>query len=297
MVQRDEMRSPVLLSVIVPAYNEEESIRGTLDDLIESLSNLAITYEIVVVDDGSEDDTPRMVSENESVTLVRHPYNMGYGAALKTGIRKSRGRFILITDADGSYPAREIPRLLEYKDRFDMVVAARIGENVHMPLMRRPAKFVLTKLADFLVNRKIPDLTSGMRVFKRETAQRFLNLLPSGFSFTATITLTYLCKDYSVKYVPISYSRRRGKSKINPLRDTIAFASLIVRTVTYFNPLKVFGFFAITLFCAAAAVFAWSTYFLGRLMDVTTIVLLIASVQVGLFGLLADVVTKKLDKD
>jgi len=280
------------LSVVVPTYNEEQSIDNVLDELKKTLSNIGVPYEIIVVDDGSNDNTVEIVKRKEDIVLVQHPINRGYGAALKTGIRHSNGEFILIMDADGTYPAKEIPKLLQYKDQYDMVVGARIGERVKITFARRPAKFLLSKLANYLMGVKIPDLNSGMRIFRKKAVERFLHILPSGFSFTATITLVYLSKDYLIKYVPIDYRQRKGKSKINPIKDTLSFASLIIRTITYFNPLKTFMSVSSVLFATAVAVFAYSMFILGKVMDTTIAVLVVASIQVALFGLLADLVSK-----
>lgn len=281
------------ISVVIPAYNEEVGIDTVLDELQKTISKTNLRYEIIVVDDGSEDKTADVVRKRKEIILIQHLTNKGYGAALKRGIRKSRGDFIVITDADGTYPAKEIPKLLEYKDDYDMVVGARIDKKAKIPLFRRPAKFFLSKLANYLAGTKIPDLNSGMRIFRKKTAEQFINILPSGFSFTTTITLAYLSNDYLVKYVPIGYHERKGKSKISPVRDALGFTLLIITTITYFNPLKVFLPIGLALFAAAIAVFAYSTFILGKFMDVTTIVLVVASIQVCLFGLLADLVVRR----
>lgn len=281
------------VSIVIPVYNEEKAIEKVISDIKEVLKETGWKYEIIVVDDGSTDETPKILKKIQDIKLIVNDENMGYGAALKGGIRKSRASFVVITDADGTYPAKEIPKLLECKDDYDMVVGARIDKKVKIPLSRRPAKFFLSKLANYLAETKIPDLNSGMRIFRKETVEQFLNILPSGFSFTTTITLAYLSNDYLVKYVPIDYHERKGKSKISPVRDALGFTSLIIRTITYFNPLKVFLPVGLALFSAAIIVFAYSTFFLGRFMDVTTIVLVVASIQVCLFGLLADLVVRR----
>lgn len=281
------------VSVVIPAYNEEKAIEKVITDIEKALNAGKRKYEIIVVDDGSTDETPSILKKIQGIELIVNDENRGYGAALKRGIKKSRGNIIIITDADGTYPNKDIPRLLEYADQYDMVVGARTGKNVKIPLYRRPAKWFLTKLANYLSESKIPDLNSGMRTFKRDTILQFFNILPSGFSFTTTITLAYLNNDYSVKYVPIDYHSRKGESKIRPVKDTLGFISLIIRTITYFNPLKVFLPVGLALFAAAIAVFAYSTFILGKFMDVATVVLVVASIQVCLFGLLADLVVRR----
>ena len=218
------------VSVIVPAYNEESGIGSVIAELDRALDGVGCPHEITVVDDGSTDSTAAR-AEAAGVRVVRHPTNQGYGAALKTGIRQSSYDLICITDADGTYPIDRIPQLVEHLSdtHCDMVVGARTGPNVAISLVRRPAKWVLARLAEMVAGKPIPDLNSGLRVFRRETALRFLNLLPDGFSFTATITLAMLNNGYPVDYVPISYSARMGRSKFRPIQDTFNFLGLVLR--------------------------------------------------------------------
>lgn len=282
----------MMLSIVIPAYNEENGIGKVLDELKVILNEVDQPYEIIVVDDGSTDDTTQVVQEKD-VALIRHPHNRGYGAALKTGIEHASGECILITDADGTYPNKEVPRLLEHANQYDMVVGSRTGKNVNIPLYRRPAKWFLSRLANYLSGTKIPDLNSGMRIFRKEDAEKFFNILPSGFSFTTTITLAYLSNDMPIKYVPIDYHERHGKSKISPLKDGFNFILLIVRTITYFKPLKVFFPISFGLFAMAALVFAYSLLMLEKVMDITVIILIVTSIQIGLFGMLADLVVRR----
>lgn len=202
----------------------------------------------------------------------------------------------MITDADGTYPNKEIPRLLEHVDQYDMVVGSRTGKDVNIPLYRRPAKRFLSMLANYLSGTKIPDLNSGMRIFRKEDAKKFFNILPSGFSFTTTITLAYLSNGMLIKYVPIDYYERHGKSKIKPFKDGFNFILLIVRTITYFNPLKVFFPISFGLFVMASLVFAYSILMLEKVMDITVIILIVASIQIGLFGLLSDLIVRRSDE-
>lgn len=280
-----------MLSVIIPAYNEEKVIGTVLDELIEVLEGQ--TYEIIVVDDSSTDNTANVVREKNFVKLIQHPQNIGYGAAIKTGIKNAANDLILIIDGDGSYPAKDTPRLLEYAEQYDMVIGARTGKEVKIQLYRRPAKWFLSKLANYLAETKIPDLNSGMRIFKKKDVEKFFNILPSKFSFTTTMTLAYHTTGLLVKYVPINYYKRVGKSKIRPFKDGFNFIMLIFRTITYFNPLKVFLPVGFAFFVTAIFVFVYSTLFLGRFMDVTTIILIVAAIQTVLFGLLADLVVRK----
>jgi len=279
-------------TIIVPAYNEGKSIGPTLDHLQEIMADSGLSYQLLVVDDGSTDRTVEVV-QSKGVEVVRHPANRGYGAALKAGIRHARHEIIVITDADGTYPNEVIPRLIELMDDYDMVVGARTGEEVHVPLLRRPAKWFINTLANYFAHTRIPDINSGLRAFRKEFALRFYPILPDGFSFTTTITLAMLANGYLVGYVPINYQRRVGRSKIRPLHDTLNFALLIVRTTIYYAPLRVFLPLSGFLLLAGIVVGLYSFFALGRLMDVTTVVLVLAALQIAAAGLLADMVDKR----
>jgi len=278
------------LSIVVPAYNEERGIGPTLEELLPIARS--IDAEVIVVDDGSRDRTAEIAAGFEGVRVMRHDENRGYGASLKTGIRFATGEIICITDADGTYPNARIPELLEWIPRYDMVVGARTGANVAIPLVRKPAKMVLNGLANLLTGRKIPDLNSGLRVFKKEVAQRFMHLFPSGFSFTTTITLAMLNADYLVKFVPVDYFRREGRSKIRPLRDTYGFLLLILRITTYFNPLKIFLPLAALLFAGALLAAGLDLSESTGLSDKTVILTLSGGI-VFLGGLLADSIARR----
>ena len=212
---------------------------------------------------------------------------------MKTGIRAANGDWILITDADGTYPHDRIPDLLRHVGDHDMVVGARTGDAARIPLLRRPAKWVLAKLANYLAETRIPDLNSGLRVFRKELALRFARILPSGFSFTTTITLASLCHGYRVKYMPIAYHKRTGRSKIKPIRDTYNFTMLIVRTTLYFNPLKIFMPAGMFLFLAGLGKMAYEVVTAGGVAEMS-ILLILAAFQTVAIGMLADMIDKRL---
>lgn len=280
------------LTVVVPAYNEARSIAGVLNELKATLGASSLSFEIIVVDDGSTDDTAS-IAEGGGHRVLRHGVNQGYGAALKTGLRAARGGWVIITDSDGTYPSDRIPELAAMMPDWDMVVGARTGDEVRVPLLRRPAKWVLGVLANILVGIDIPDLNSGLRVFRRDLALRFMPILPNGFSFTTTITLAMLSEGYRVTFVPIDYYAREGRSKIRPIYDTLHFLQLIIRTVLYFNPLKVFVPLSVALSVSGIVVGLVSKFVFGRLLDTTTIVLIVAGVQILMLGMLADLVDKR----
>lgn len=279
------------VSIIIPAFNEEGAVGGVIDDIRKVMDETEMAYEIIVVDDGSEDGTVEEVRKR-GVRLIEHPFNRGYGASLKTGIRQARYSTVVITDADGTYPSREIPGLLKDIPPYDMIVGARIGANVRISFLRRLAKGLLTLFASYLTGARIPDLNSGLRAFRKDVALEFFRVLPSGFSLTASITLAMLANDYLVQYVPIDYYERRGKSKIRPIRDTLNFATLILRTVMYYNPLKVFV--PLSLFFSLVGLVRGG-YNVITVHNLTTadLLLLMMGVLIGMLGLLADLVDKR----
>ena len=283
------------ISVIIPVYNEETHIENTITEIHETLKNSSIKdYEIIVVDDGSTDNTPEILKKSTlDFQLFRHEQNKGYGSSLKCGIRRSKHEIIAITDADGTYPVQDIPKLYNEISDCDMVVGARTKKKVKIPLIRRPAKWLLAKLANYLAETKIPDLNSGLRLFRKTDALRLWGILPKGFSFTTTLTLAMLTNDMQVKFIPIDYMRRKGKSKIRPIRDTLNFIQLIVRTVLYFNPLKVFVPIAVLLFLGSLGTFFYSLLAMDRILDTTVAILFVASLQMLSIGMIADIIDKR----
>jgi glycosyltransferase involved in cell wall biosynthesis len=282
------------LSIIVPAYNEAGSIGPVLDSIWQTMQATGLDYELLVIDDGSRDHTAD-VAEAGGYRVLRHPENRGYGAALKTGIRHATYDLIAITDADGTYPNERLPELvrLAVEGEYDMVVGARTGDQVHIPLIRRPAKWALSRLANHLARTPIPDLNSGLRVFRKDVAEEFRRFLPSSFSFTTTLTLALLTNNYTVHYVPISYHKRVGSSKINPIKDTVNILGLIVRTVMYFAPLRVLLPVSATLLLLALAVLVLSALLTPKVMDVTVIVITMAALQIAVVALVADLIEKR----
>lgn len=276
------------ISIIIPAYNEEKAIVSQIEAIKNVLDMHKITYELIVVDDGSSDDTAKQVQKS-GVCLIHHPENRGYGAALKTGISAAKNETIVIIDADVTYPAEKIPSLLTKAHEYDMVVGARTGSNVHIPFIRKPAKWFLQKLAGYLAGRPIPDLNSGLRVMKKPIVKMFYSILPSGFSFTTTITLAFFCNDYSIYYLPIEYKKRVGNSKIRPVH-AYYFLLLILRTIVYFNPLKVFLPLGGVLFLAGLGKFIYDI-FLNNLSE-SAILGFLGGIIIWAIGLLSDQIAK-----
>lgn len=289
----DFVESKVTVSVIIPVYNEEKSVEHVIKELKNILSTLSMEYEIVIVDDGSTDRSPEILSNIDGITYLAHTKNIGYGAALKTGIKIARGDVIVITDGDGTYPNEMIPELIKEMDQYDMVVGARAKNDPNIPFIRKPVKWFLGKLANYLAETDIPDLNSGLRAFRKDDTLRFYKILPSGFSFTTTITLAMHCNGYKVKYIPIEYRKRAGKSKISPIKDTMNFIQLIFRTIIYFNPLKVFLPIAGLLFIAFLTSLFVDIFFLDNLTD-KTVISFLAFIQILAIGLLADLIDKRV---
>ena len=285
-------------SIVVPCYNEQDAIAQTIESIRNALPDKN-SYELIFVNDGSTDETG-LVLETElkkdgNFRIVTHNKNRGYGAALKTGIRHAQADLIAITDADGTYPSERIVDLVEAIKDADMVIGSRTGESVLYPLHRRFPKAFLCRYANWVTGTNIPDLNSGQRVFRKEQIKRFMRFLPDTFSFTSTITIAFLTNNLTVKYIPINYSDRIGKSKISPIRDTLRLIQLLVRTGMYFSPIKVFspvvGFLALSFLISLS----YDIFLIKNLTD-KTVMLLLFTLNSGMFTLLADMIDKRSER-
>ncbi len=296
-------RPPV--SVIVPAFNEEASLEAQIGVVRSALEGSVPEAEILVIDDGSTDRTAE-IAEAAGATVLRHTGNRGYGASLKTGIRAARFETIAIIDADGTYPADQLPAMLDHLATADMVVGSRTGDSVSVPWIRRPAKWMLGRVAARVAGTSIPDLNSGMRVFRRDWALQYNAILPDSFSFTTTITLGALADGYRVVYHPINYFQRVGKSKIVPWHF-VDFLVLIIRISMMFNPLRVFlpvsllagglgllklAFDVIALFLRAPES-GWSLL-LQPAVSTSSVLLLFVGLQFLMIGMVADGVVRRI---
>ncbi len=279
------------VSVVIPAFNEEESIATTITDAKASLEKLGCWSEIIVVNDGSSDGTAKILNSSKNIRVIHHPVNKGYGASLKSGIRAAKGDWILIADADGTYPLESIPKLVDEVPKYDMVVAARTGDHVRIPAMRRPAKWILNRLANYLTGVRIPDLNSGLRIFRKDVVMESIRLFPERFSFTTTLTLLYHTNNYNVKYIPINYYERKGKSSIKGT-DFVTFMNLIFRMVLYFRPLNVFLPISAT-FLAVGTGMALRNYIVLSHLATAEVVMILTGIQIGFLGLIADLIIKR----
>jgi glycosyltransferase involved in cell wall biosynthesis len=282
-----------LVSIIIPAYNEEANIQSVINELQTLLRQHDVFPEIIVVDDGSSDMTGR-VARAAGARVIQHRSNRGYGASLKTGISAATHEIIGIIDADGTYPAKYLPELLAELEHADMVVGARTGQNVHIPLVRRPAKWVLKHLANYVSNARIPDLNSGLRVFRRDVAMQYFPILPNFFSFTTTITMAMHCDNYAVTYVPIDYRKRNGHSKIVPW-DAGSFAILILRTAMLYRPLRVF--LPLALLCLSYGLIKMTVdLFRDPNISASALLALVSTLLIVLIGMLGDSIATRLGR-
>ncbi len=276
------------ISIVIPIYNEQSVVLDT----IERVKIVVPNAEIIAINDGSSDNTYNLLKSIDGIKIINHPYNLGYGASLKDGLKQASGDWIVITDADGTYPIEDIPKLVKYSDTYDMVVGARTGSKVHIPFFRRPAKWIIKILASFLVGKKIPDINSGLRVFNKEKAIEFMNIYPSGFSFTTTITLSFFTNEYTIKYIPINYFKRTGKSTIHPLKDFAGFIALIFRIIIFFKPLKFFIIPSIFLMTIGIVSGIYQILTLPTGLGQLPVISILAGLQIIFLGILADLIVK-----
>ena len=280
--------APLQVSIVIPAFNEEAAVGAEVRNVRKTLQQAGIEHEIIVVDDGSQDRTAEE-AVRAGARVLKSLMNRGYGASLKTGITAAKYDMICITDADGTYPADQIPALLEQLRTADMVVGARVGQNVNIPLVRKPAKLMLGWLAERIAGRKIPDLNSGLRAFRRELAMQYFSVLSNKFSFTTTITLSMLCSNLRVIYTPIHYAKRVGQSSMRPTAF-FTFILLVLRIIVFFQPLRVFMPLGGILFALGMA---------KALYDITKMNLsesaifgILAALVVWSLGLVADMISR-----
>jgi glycosyltransferase involved in cell wall biosynthesis len=273
------------VSVVIPAYNEEAIVADVIRQAGQALEQAGIECEIMLIDDGSTDGTARE-AEQTLARVIRHGANRGYGAALKTGFCSARHELVCMLDADGTYPVSRLPELIREAEDQDMVVGARTDGAASVPWVRRGPKWFLNILANYLTGMRIPDLNSGMRVIRRRLVLDYIDILPDRFSFTTTITLAGLCDGYRVKFVPVEYHRRVGKSKIRSV-DAFNFLILILRTMALFRPLRMFLAVALLLFAGAAVKLSIDVFVYDDIED-ASVILLLGGLQTLFVGMLAD---------
>lgn len=273
------------ISIVLPAKNEAASLQRLLPDLTARFPSA----QIIVVDDGSTDETQRVCAEN-AVERVHHPYSMGNGAAVKAGARASTGDVIVFMDADSQHNPADIERLLhKLEEGFDMVVGARSADT-HASFLRRLANGFYNRFSSWMTNQSIQDLTSGFRAVDAHRFREFLHLLPNGFSYPTSITMAFFRAGYAVSYVPIRADVRIGKSHVKPVRDGIRFMLIIFKVGTLFSPLKIFVPISAVFAALGLARYAYTLAVLGRFTNMSAL-LLISSIVIFLIGLISEQIT------
>jgi len=278
---------------VLPVFNEVGHLAQEVKRIRSALERSGRSFEIVVVDDGSDDGSGEALEQLDGIRLLRFATNRGTGSARKAGTLAARGRVVVWTDCDLTYPNEDIPRLVDALDEgYDQVVGARTSEQGTLRALRVPAKWLVRALASYLTDTKIPDLNSGLRVFRREVAVQFVHLLPTGFSCVTTITMTFLANGYSVRYLPIDYFPRAGKSKFHWWADTRRYVLQVVRMVLMFNPLRVFGPVGLVLLGAGALKTVYDLMEKHGRIATNTILVVLAASMVIMIGLLSDLVVQ-----
>ncbi len=280
------------VSIVLPVFNEAGHLREEIDRIRAAMDASAYSYEIVAVDDGSTDGSGDELAAIEGIRLIRFATNRGSGSARKAGTHASRGRVVVWTDVDMTYPNDQIPALVKELEGHDQVVGARTTEQGTHRAARVPAKWFIRRLASFLVEKPIPDLNSGFRAFRRAVALQYLSQLPAGFSCVTTITMAFLANGYSVKYVPIEYAARRGHSKFHWWRDTRRYLTQVVRLVLSYNPLRIFLPVGVALTVVGLAKLGFDLVDKDFRVATNTLLILFAAFQVFAIGLLADLVVR-----
>lgn len=269
-------------TIIIPAYNEKENIAA----VVRSIQELPGTYDILVVDDCSSDGTGAIAKE-AGARVLRHPYNKGNGASVKSGMRHALGPKVIIIDGDGQHPPDLIPHMVELLEVYDLVVGARTkSSETHW--IRDLGNWVFNTFGSIVAGCPIPDLTSGFRGMRREVAMEFIHMFPNGFSLPTTSTLSVITAGYNIHYIPIVARRRKGLSKIKPLQDGLRFLYIIVRVAVNFKPMRVFGPLALIFFIMGIGSTLWYYQNANKTFNAYNVMLFIMSVQILLFGLIAE---------
>jgi len=272
---------PSLTTVVIPAFNEAAAIGG----LIDALQRSAKWHEVIVVDDGSSDDTGTLAA-SAGASVVRHPYNKGNGAAVKTGIRHATGKYVVIVDADGQHRPEDAVRLVAQLETYDLVVGAR-APATQASIARHLGNTTLNAIAGYLAERPIPDLTSGFRAARRDGLLEFLHLLPNGFSTPTTTTLAFIKAGYSVKFEPIEAASRQGVSKIRLGSDGVRFFLILLKVMTIFSPLRIFLPISAAMFIVGALYALWTILTQSHVTN-SSVLLIVISVVVFLVGLVSE---------
>jgi glycosyltransferase involved in cell wall biosynthesis len=282
-----------MISIVIPALNEAPVIGRTLDEL-HAVFTEQPAPEIIVVDDGSSDETAA-IAQAAGARVIRHPHNIGYGRSLKDGIRSATNDTIVILDADGTYSAADIPKLLsEFARGYDLVVGARTGGYYRGSWLKGPLRGLLTFLVEFTVGTEVPDANSGLRVFRRSTAMEYFPQLCETFSFTTSLTLAYMLTGRFVSYVPINYRERVGLTKVRLLRDSLRTLQYIVQGIVYYNPVKMFLLLAIAALVVGLVSAVVSALSASGTATIFAVISILTALLIFALGLVADLLRQIL---
>jgi polyisoprenyl-phosphate glycosyltransferase len=286
------------ISVVLPCFNERDHVELEIKRIRAALEDAGLEYELICVDDGSTDGTREILEATPGIRTILLPRNQGSGTARRIGTQQATGRVVVWTDADMTYPNERIPELVaQLDDTYDQVVGARKTEAGTYKLFRVPAKWAIRKLAAYLTGTTIPDLNSGLRAFKRKVAEPYLRLLPPGFSCVTTITLAFLCNGHPIRYVPVDYARRAGRSKFHPFRDAYNYLLQVLRMVMYFNPLRMLMPVALTLLAATFLKAGIDLVVHDLRVAGSTVLVGLAAFNIMAIALLADLVVRRTATD
>jgi glycosyltransferase involved in cell wall biosynthesis len=287
------------VTVVLPCFNEEEHVHLELDRILATMDASDYAYELLAIDDKSTDGTLEVLRRYEqahpAVRVMAFPRNSGSGTARRIGTRDARGEIVVWTDADMTYPNERIPefvKMLDDDESYDQVVGARRTEEGTYKFIRVPAKWTIRQVAQILTGVKIPDLNSGLRAFRREVSLPYLRLLPPGFSCVTTLTVSFLSNNHDIRYVPIEYGKRAGKSKFKFVRDAYRYILQVLRMVMYFNPIKVLLPIALFLLTLGAGKAVYDVIAHPVRIAINTLLLLVTGLLVASVALLADLVVR-----
>jgi glycosyltransferase involved in cell wall biosynthesis len=282
----------VEVSVILPVFNEKGHLRQEIDRISAALDSSIYDYELIVVDDGSTDGSIDELKKIDGIRLISFAKNRGSGSARRAGTRAARGRVVVWTDVDMTYPNDDIPLLVKELDGADQVVGARTSEQGTHKMLRVPAKLFIRRLAQYLARTKIPDLNSGFRAFRRDVGLQYVHMLPAGFSCVTTMTMTFLANGYTVKYIPIEYKERAGSSKFHWYTDTRRYGQQVLRLIFTFNPMQVFGPLGGIILLLGLGKLGYDLSTSDFYVRTNTALLIFMGFQILSIGLLADVVAR-----
>jgi glycosyltransferase involved in cell wall biosynthesis len=288
----DSKRADVDVSIVLPVFNEIDHLDEELSRIRTAMDGSTYSYEIIVVDDASTDGSTELLRESPWIRLIVFRSNRGPGAARKIGTEAARGRVVVWTDVDMSYPNDQIPALVADIEGYDQVVGARTTEEGSHKAARVPAKWFIRRLAEWLSNTKIPDLNSGFRAMRADVAAQFLYLLPDGFSHVTTLTMAFLANGYSIRYIDIPYAKRSGKSKFRFFHDTKLYLQQVTRMVMMWNPLRVFMPLATILFIIGFGKLIFDLFDKNLRVGTNTLLVLLAAGMVFIIALLADLIVQ-----